>query len=208
MLIARSSRALPLAALLILVIMLQGAAGLFALWRNQAEQARSRNELAAIGAMLDAARTAQTAFHIQVQEWKNILLRGQDPALRSRHETAFRVQSEEVERSLATLGARGGAAIARHAAINQRYAAVLAEAQLASGDGARAADAQLRGVDRDLQAMLEALANAVLTDHGAALQAAALREAEAYASQRSFLLICGMVGLIATLGLLLAAARR
>ncbi len=203
-----TSGARPLAALLILVILLQGAAGLFALWRNHTEQARSRAELAAISMARDAARNAQSAFHVQVQEWKNILLRGQDAALRARHEQAFAERSAAVGTALGNLGARAEQALQRHAAVNRSYAEVLASAPLATGDDARAADARLRGVDRELQTMLDRLSDNITAEHGAALAAAALREAESYAAMRLMLFITGGIGLLATLGLMLVAARR
>lgn len=208
MLTAESSRARPLAALLILVILAQGAAGLFALWRNQAEQTRSRAELAAISLSRDAARAAQTAFHVQVQEWKNILLRGQDAALRARHEQAFQARSAAVAQQLAALGPGAEAARLRHIAVNASYAEVLASADLAGGEGARAADARLRGVDRELQTMLDALSEAMTAEHTAALAAAALREADSYSGMRLLLFITGGIGLLATIGLMLIAGRR
>ncbi|MCX7371415.1 MAG: hypothetical protein NTW56_03080 [Alphaproteobacteria bacterium] len=207
MLSSQATRARPLAALLILMILAQGAAGLFALWRNHAEQARSRAELAAIAAGLDAARMAQTAFHVQVQEWKNILLRGHDAAIRTRHEQAFQSRATAVDQALGVLGTRAEAARQRHGAVSRSYGEVLASADLVSGDGARAADARLRGLDRDLQTLLDSLSAAMAAEHAAALTAAALREAEDYAAMRTMLLITGGIGLLASLGLMIAAGR-
>ena len=44
-------------------------------------------------------------FKTQVQEWKNVLLRGKDPAALDKYWTAFQHQEREVQQTLDTLGA-------------------------------------------------------------------------------------------------------
>src|SRR3954465_9108777 len=60
------------------------------------EQALRRS--LAISQAIDTARGAQVEFKIQVQEWKNILIRGNDPALLERYTQAF-VRAGEATRA-------------------------------------------------------------------------------------------------------------
>ncbi|MFB3818186.1 MAG: methyl-accepting chemotaxis protein [Candidatus Methylomirabilales bacterium] len=79
----------------------------------------------------DLARTAQVDFTTQVQEWKNVLQRASDPALRERHAAGLRKEAREVQANLAELKERMQAAglrgerveqlLAAHKAISERY---------------------------------------------------------------------------------------
>ena len=51
------------------------------------------------------ARKAQVDFKVQVQEWKNVLIRGNDPALYERHWKAFNDRSQKVKAHLVALNA-------------------------------------------------------------------------------------------------------
>jgi methyl-accepting chemotaxis protein-1 (serine sensor receptor) len=54
---------------------------------------------------VDAARSAQVQFKIQVQEWKNTLLRGKDPAAFNKYRQAFIDESAATQKQLKTLEA-------------------------------------------------------------------------------------------------------
>ena len=58
-----------------------------------------------IGQAIDAARAAQVDFKIQVQEWKNIMLRGSDPAQFIKYRDAFQQQSVSTRAKLDKVGA-------------------------------------------------------------------------------------------------------
>ena len=79
---------LLLAGALLLVLLAQAGVSLFALWRSERAEARSAAALESAVAGLDALRDAQASFGREVQEWKNVLLRGADPALLARHDAA------------------------------------------------------------------------------------------------------------------------
>src|SRR5262249_19022339 len=52
----------------------------------------------------DLARSAHLHFKIQVQEWKDMLLRGYDSELYAKHSKGFADESARVDRDLKTLG--------------------------------------------------------------------------------------------------------
>src|SRR5687768_14163771 len=79
----------------------------------------------------DAARHAQLDFKIQVQEWKNMLLRGDDAQLMGRHSAAFESSSQRVTKHLTSLNEQARAlgmqagladkAIAEHNELDRKY---------------------------------------------------------------------------------------
>ena len=77
-------------------MLIQAIVGSFAGWRSRTQQATARESQARLTERLDTARQAEAAFKVQMQEWKNILSRGHDPALRARHGGAFRAEQGRV----------------------------------------------------------------------------------------------------------------
>ncbi|MDR6233519.1 hypothetical protein [Pseudomonas oryzihabitans] len=98
----------------------------------------------------------QLIFKIQVQEWKNFLLRGGDPETATRYWQAFLAREAEVNQRLQKLAATLGpdlelrvtALRAQHARLGERYRAGHA-AYLAHDRNPQAGDAEVRGIDRD-----------------------------------------------------------
>ena len=86
-----------LASIMLLMILSVGIAGLFSVWSINRFQTRTQsalNEL--VAAMLDADH-AQVHFKTQVQEWKNILLRGHDLDDRAKYKAAFETEKHETQ---------------------------------------------------------------------------------------------------------------
>jgi len=103
------------------------------------------------------ARRMQVAFKKQVQEWKDILLRGRDPRDRATHVAAFREQERAVRALQAKLRERVAdpdAAVllerfgAAHRTMGVRYDAALAAFTAADGRDPALADRMVRGQDR------------------------------------------------------------
>jgi methyl-accepting chemotaxis protein-1 (serine sensor receptor) len=107
---------------------------------------------------VDTARSSQVEFKIQVQEWKNILLRGNDPENLKRYSAAFVKTGQQVQAELRKLdGVLGklqlrtplvGEAIKMHEELGVNYLAALKQYDPANPDGARLVDGLVKGMDR------------------------------------------------------------
>ncbi|HEX6042372.1 methyl-accepting chemotaxis protein [Longimicrobium sp.] len=106
----------------------------------------------------DAARSAQVHFKKQVQEWKNVLLRGFDPALFARYLGGFNDEEAAVRGDLLRLRrmhaatpeirARIDSLLVVHSTLGERYRAALAQYDRADPLAHRRVDAAARGIDR------------------------------------------------------------
>ncbi len=65
-----------LASMMLLMVLTVGILGLFSVWSLSTYQARTQAALSEVFTSMDQARQAQLHFKTQIQEWKNILLRG------------------------------------------------------------------------------------------------------------------------------------
>jgi methyl-accepting chemotaxis protein-1 (serine sensor receptor) len=151
-------------------------------------------------AAVDAARAAAVAFKIEVQEWKNILLRGHEAADHGRYLAALEKRAgmvfkdlDEVERAMKDLGidlAAVGDARRLHAELGQQYQAALKRFEIGNLASSQVVDGLVRGKDRPLDDKLEAIVDS--------LQAQAAKESarvaqEAAAQERTMLLVMGGV---------------
>ncbi len=136
----------------------------------------------------DLARSAQLHFKIQVQEWKNMLLRGYDSELYVKHSKGFADESARVAKDLKALGDSIGHlgvdvklvenATAEHNELNRRYAEALRAFHGSDMASAREVDKAVRGMDRAATDHLEVIAKAV-QERGDRLDADAANNAAA-----------------------------
>ena len=150
------------------------------------------------------AERLQREFRIQVQEWKNVLLRGADDALREKHAAALADEGRKID-ALAALVARAedaktrelvAAFLADQQALERDYQGALA-AFIASNYDPAAGDAPVRGRDRPLAQALDALAA-----HTAQVAEAAIAERSGHA--RELLVTSAVVTVLTAIVLLLA----
>ncbi|MEN5271159.1 methyl-accepting chemotaxis protein [Stenotrophomonas sepilia] len=152
------------------------------------------------------AERLQREFRGQVQEWKNVLLRGHDDALRQRHLDAFDNEGRLVERLAKGLvtspDARtrelAQAFIGLHAQLQQDYRAAL-QAFAAAGYDPAAGDTLVRGKDRAVATALDALST-----HATQVAEAALAARSQQARQT--LLLCASLTVLAAVLLLIGLA--
>lgn len=110
------------------------------------------------GEMVDTARSAQVHFKKQVQEWKNVLLRGHEPNSLREHLAAFDDEERQTQTSLSMLRdqmARAGIASApvdhllvSHRALGAQYREALKGFHPEKPRAHAAVDKDVRGIDR------------------------------------------------------------
>ena len=121
---------------------------------------------------------ANLQFKVQVQEWKNVLLRGKQPAERDKYWQQFLAREQQVQRILeqliqgsdATLKARAEQLKASHRELGQAYERGR-QAFLAAGGDPVAGDQAVKGVDRAASEQMSALVTQLRSDAQARAQA-------------------------------------
>lgn len=161
-----------------------------------------------VGGPVQAAQLIERAnsqFKTQVQEWKNVLLRGQNPAALDKYWSAFQAQEQEVQTILAELGALDGLQektktgvrelSAEHRRLGEAYRTGY-QSFMAAGQDAQAGDAAVQGVDRAASAQMNTLVADLRAD--AETQAAAIA-AEAARARLVGTLTLVLAGIMLTL---------
>ncbi len=210
---ARVRRSLiQLGSLLAIALVVVGVFAMFSVWSLNRAHMASNEETSKFLFALDDGRSAQTQFKIQVQEWKNILLRGSDEADFTRHMKAFETNEAKVQRHLWSLSERAEelglpdmALAARrmadeHKALGATYRAALDSGRSGPWDPF-AIDKRVRGIDRALNDALDNVAATLLAETKKRRTDAAAREAGRYHTLRDFMgwsvaVAIAMVGLV------------
>jgi methyl-accepting chemotaxis protein len=123
----------------------------------------------------DLSRRAQLDFKIQVQEWKNILIRGHDPELFEHHMKAFAERSGKVREYLVALGAQAKTiglpasfadkALAEHDELDRKYQEGLKAFVPNDPASTLKVDKLVRGIDRAATDHIDDLVK-VVREHG------------------------------------------
>jgi len=108
--------------------------------------------------MVDTARHAQVLFKVQIQEWKNTLLRGNDPTNFEKYQKAFVKEGEATQAHLSQLKDLAAQSRLDTAAIDDtkkalaelqsKYLEALKQYDIANKDSANTVDGLVRGMDR------------------------------------------------------------
>jgi methyl-accepting chemotaxis protein len=131
-------------------------------WRGLAQthdlQMHSTETATRFAAAVDVARVAQVDFKKQVQEWKDLLLRGSDSNAFTKHHEGFVAQSSAVDKDLASLkqqmSALGlktegvDAAMATHAELGTKYLAAIQHYDPKDPASVHVVDGLVAGIDR------------------------------------------------------------
>jgi len=156
---------IALAGAILLMILAGGSVATFGLFYAAEQQAADQDHLDRMFRMADTVSRAEITFKEQVQEWKNILLRGGSSEDFTRYLSAFQHDGEQVEGSLKTVLSmvspeqRGHveSLIAEHVALDARYREALVPAHdRLEPSQAAVIDQSLRGLDRPFTARLSA----------------------------------------------------
>ncbi|MET0858557.1 MAG: methyl-accepting chemotaxis protein [Telluria sp.] len=141
-----------------LALLITGFGGWQALRSANDRGALAMQQAAMLTDAVDTARNAQVLFKIQVQEWKNILLRGNDPAQLEKYTKSFIDSADKTSAGLAKvklllerLDMRSplvDEAISEHAQLGTKYLAALKQYDSANNDSFKIVDGLVKGMDR------------------------------------------------------------
>lgn len=173
---ARLRRALiKLSSTLAGLIAFIGIMSLFSIWSMNRAYIQGDREVESIRSLAEEAMLAQIDFKVQVQEWKNILLRGNETKAKDGYFLAFESREVAVAGHLATLAAkaaeielgeyqqRAQSLQAQHQKLAQSYRDALATSPNLSLDAARRIDKIVMGVDRKLELEIGKLSRDILS---------------------------------------------
>jgi methyl-accepting chemotaxis protein len=166
-----SMRLSLLIALMVAALATVGSYSAYALRHAQQEQAASLQLARDLMEASDEVRTAEVNFRVQVQEYKNILLRGHDRKDYDRYLDSFRKRGDAVERRMASAKkamAKVGLktdeleeAARLHREITRQYVEALAVFDVDQPHTTGLADAMVRGKDRPLEERMERVVDTV-----------------------------------------------
>jgi methyl-accepting chemotaxis protein/methyl-accepting chemotaxis protein-1 (serine sensor receptor) len=161
----------------------------------------------------DEARVIQVTFKKQVQEWKDILLRGHDPADLAKYAGQFQAASAKVRAQAGALRASlsdpaAGPLVDRflqaHIAMSERYNSALAIFTAAAGANPHEVDKLVKGQDRAATDLLDQVVGAL----AARANATVASESEAVGRKLWYLNIGVFVGFLLITGFAAVTVRR
>ena len=166
-----SARLALLGTFFFLALVVVGLRGWSALDAASARSAQAMQRAVALTEAIDTARSAQVEFKIQVQEWKNILLRGGDANAFRRYREAFVASGAQTRKELKQLQALMTGlqldtapveqAVQAHDALGVSYLAALQQYDGARAGSAQEVDALVKGKDREPTRQIDAIVTAI-----------------------------------------------
>ncbi len=155
------------AAISALLLIASGAVGWYEMHAVKSTLVTGIDELDTESETLIDIETAHNAFKTQVQEWKNILLRGNDPASFDKYRTAFDHEEQRVQellgkareqmRALNLDTSAVDALLKSHAALGVRYREALQSYDQSDRNAGHVVDKLVKGMDRETSVGMEKL---------------------------------------------------
>jgi len=187
-----------LAGLLLVATLVVGIDGWYSLWTSNSDTTEAMRKENELELSIDAARIAQVDFKKQVQEWKDILLRGDDPASFDKYYQSFIKQSaatnDDLRKLNDILGQLGletpliAQALKVHEALDARYLNALKQYDRSNPDSAFVVDRLVKGMDRPLTNQIDEIV-VYVKEQSARLTLDAGRKAKASYRLSSLLLL-------------------
>jgi methyl-accepting chemotaxis protein-1 (serine sensor receptor) len=198
-------------AALVVSILLVGGFGIHAVRKAQQANAASLQVQRDLKDTLDAARAAGITFRTQTREFRNLLVRGYDPALYERYTTGFRKSAQTVPKQLSTVQEAmvriglpaDGLEDARklHASITAQYFEALKLYEPDKPETVRLADERIRSKDRQLDEKLDLIVS--MLQGYADSEAARLVDASVAESRNATVALASAVLLLVLLAIVL-----
>ncbi|AHF04124.1 histidine kinase [Marichromatium purpuratum 984] len=153
---------------LIAILIVDLAVGLYGFHLHKQAADRESEIRARSSQIVTTALTAQVSFKTQVQEWKNILLRGQDPDLYQRYLAQFEQEETETRAAVARLlellrehdprvRASAERFLAAHLRLGTAYRAALDHYRAEDPAAQLIVDRDVRGIDREPTELIDRL---------------------------------------------------
>ena len=181
------SRLFGMAAMMAILMAVVGWMGLNSLQRSTDMLRQSLATGTTITTLVDDGRSTQVNFKKQVQEWKDLLIRGHAQADFDKHFAAFTSQEASVQKHLTslrdTLRAAGMSAgdieslMREHIGLGTKYRDAMMQYAPSDPRSTQRVDSIVRGIDRPMNAALDGIVDSVETI-GFARMADMLRGAE------------------------------
>ncbi len=153
------------------LLLFVGIVSLFSIWSMNRAYHQASQHATAILQLNNHILSARIDFKIQVQEWKNILLRGKQPEDRLHYQDLFQQQINKVQQSLSnaiqqcaklqlnTTCSNIQTIFSEHQQLALRYHKQLAHASFDDYQDIHQLDQSVRGIDRQLDSELDSLSN-------------------------------------------------
>jgi hypothetical protein len=216
---SKGRRVPTLAALTVLTVMAIAGTSLFALRYGFDSYRAGLDQAIRLAESAELARTAQMNFKYQVQEWKNILLRGSDQQDYQTYLNQFEQREAKVAEDLGRLNqllvdvgdqpnqAQVGAIQEHMKTLGIKYREALAAFRPEDKTSTFAVDRQVRGIDREPTTHLDELAENLSHRSNEVLQEATVSSEQLYASLRTALQIISGIAIILTVALAVIKSR-
>lgn len=194
-----------LGVVMLIAAIIVGLGGWRGLVRTHDLQVRSTDTAAKFAAAVDTARVAQVDFKKQVQEWKDLLLRGSDPDNFKKYHDAFVEQSDAVNTDLARLKQQMAAlgiktdgvdqAVATHAELGTKYLAAIEHYDAKDAKSVHVVDGLVAGIDRAPTTAIDGLVAGMKQDAATASKRIDVESSQAFNAACMLLatvLLCAM----------------
>jgi type II secretory pathway pseudopilin PulG len=216
---SKGRRIPTLAALDVLTVMAVVGTSLFALRYGFDSYQQGLTRAIRFSEAAQLARTAQMDFKLQVQEWKNILLRGSDQRDYQTYLKQFEQQEAKVAEDLSRLAqllaemsdetnqAQVAPIQEQMKVLGSRYREALASFRSDERVSAFAVDHQVRGIDREPTTRLDELAENINRRSKEVLQEANASSQQLYGSLRTVLQAISGIAIVLTVVLAVIKSR-
>jgi hypothetical protein len=206
-----------LSAVLVIVVMLLGGIGLFGIYSQHRTVGRAFEAVDRVRTVEFALRELEVDFKVEVQEWKNVLLRGQTEEGYAKWRATYEGQVRKTKESFTHLRGLPGitaeeiqeieAAASLHDANAKLYAEALSGYLQNNPESIYATDQKVRGKDRAIAHSLDELGD-TLRDRDKELARQAQADGEQmYQTYRTIAIVTSLFAIAVTLNLAISITR-
>lgn len=188
-----------LAAFLILAMLAMGITGVRALSASNAMESEALRRADLMEDVVDTARLVQVEFKKQVQEWKDLLLRGNDPASFDKYKQAFLKQADLTQAAFLKLNEQSvklgvstqlmQEAQKAHEELKGKYLEALKQYDQNNKNSAHIVDGLVKGIDRPATKQIDDIVGYVVGQSNQMTSKAESEAAANYSAARMWLLV-------------------